>query len=184
MREAGAADGLAGCEERGLLAVEGGVVRYRHELARRVIEGSLSGGRRAELHRRVLDALLRWDVDPARLVHHAVEAGDPARTVELSLRAARAAAESRAHAEAAAHYARVLDHAELLDEDARAEVLEAFAVESYAAGRADPALAACHEAVAAATGGGRCDPARRRPARALAAALVGERRRRRGGAGG
>jgi DNA-binding CsgD family transcriptional regulator len=148
VREAGAAEGLAGCEERGLLAVEGGVVRYRHELARRVIEGSLSGARRADLHGRVLDALLRWDVDPARLVHHAVEAGDPARTVELSLRAARAAAESRAHAEAAAHYARVLDHAELVDADAHTEVLEAFAVESYQAGRADPALAACHEAVA------------------------------------
>ncbi len=148
VREAGAADGLAGCEERGLLVVEGGVVRYRHELARRVIEGSLPGGQRAELHRRVLDALLRWDVDPARLVHHAVEAGDPASTVELSLRAAHAAAESRAHAEAAAHYARVLDHSELLDGDARAEVLEAFAIESYQAGRADPALAACREAVA------------------------------------
>jgi DNA-binding CsgD family transcriptional regulator/tetratricopeptide (TPR) repeat protein len=147
VRAAGAADGLAGCEERGLLAVEGGVVRYRHELARRVIETSLSGGRRAELHGRVLDAFLSWDVDPARLVHHAVEAGDRARTFELSLRAARAAAESRAHAEAAAHYARVLEHSELLDSDGRAEVLEAFAVESYAAGRADPALAACREAV-------------------------------------
>jgi DNA-binding CsgD family transcriptional regulator len=147
VREAGAADGLAGCEERGLLVAEGGVVRYRHELARRVIEESLSGGRRAELHRRVLDALLRWDVDPARLVHHALEAGDPARTLELSLQAACAAAESRAHAEAAAHYARVLDHPELLDANARAEVLEAFAVESYQAGRADPALAASHEAV-------------------------------------
>ena len=147
VRLAGAADGLAGCEERGLLAVEGGVVRYRHELARRVIEESLPGGRRADLHGRVLDALLRWDVDPARLVHHAVEAGDPARTVEFSRQAARAAAESRAHAEAAAHYARVLEYPELLDADARAEVLEAFAVESYQAGRADPALAACHEAV-------------------------------------
>ena len=183
VREADAADGLAECEERGLLVVEGGVVRYRHELARRVIEESLPGGRRAELHRRVLDALLHWDVDPARLVHHAVEAGDPARTVELSLRAARAAAEARAHAEAAAHYARVLDHRELLDENARADVLEAFAVESYAAGRADPALAACHEAVVPAARGGRRRAARRRPAHALAAALVGERRRRRGGAG-
>jgi hypothetical protein len=144
VRAAGVADGLAACEERGLLAVEGGVVRYRHELARRVIEESLSGGRRAELHGRVLDALLSWDVDPARLVHHAVEAGDPAMIVELSMRAGRAAAESRAHAEAAAHYARVLDHTELLDASARAEVLEAFAVESYPAGRADPALAACH----------------------------------------
>ncbi len=148
VREADATDGLAECEERGLLIVEGGVVRYRHELARRVIEESLPGGRRAELHGRVLGALLSGDVDPARLVHHAVEAGDPASTVELSLRAARAAAESRAHAEAAAHYARVLDHRELLDENGRADVLEAFAVESYAAGRADPALAACHEAVA------------------------------------
>ena len=147
VREAGAADGLGECEERGLLVVEGGVVRYRHELARRVIEESLPGGQRAELHRRVLDALARWDVDPARLVHHAAEAGDPASTVELSLRAARAAAESRAHAEAAAHYARVLDHAELLDGNARVEVLEAFATESYQAGRADPALEACREAV-------------------------------------
>jgi DNA-binding CsgD family transcriptional regulator/tetratricopeptide (TPR) repeat protein len=148
VREADAVDGLGACEERGLLVVEGGLVRFRHELARRVIEESLSGARRAELHRRVLDAFLRWDVDPARLVHHAVEAGEPARTVELSLRAARAAAESRAHAEAAAHYARVLGHGELLGADARAEVLEAFAVESYQAGRADPALAASHEAVA------------------------------------
>jgi tetratricopeptide (TPR) repeat protein len=147
VREAGVADGVAGCEERGLLVAEGGVVRYRHELARRVIEESLSGGRRAELHGQVLDALLRWDVEPARLVHHALEAGDPARTVELSLQAARAAAESRAHAEAAAHYARVLDHPELLDANARAAVLEAFAVESYQAGRADPALAAAQEAV-------------------------------------
>jgi DNA-binding CsgD family transcriptional regulator/tetratricopeptide (TPR) repeat protein len=148
VRSAGAADGLAACEERGLLVVEGGVVRFRHELARHVIEGSLSGVRRAELHARVLDALLGWDVDPARLVHHAVEAGDPEKVVELSLRAAGVAAESRAHAEAAAHYARVLDSPELLDPSAQAEVLEAFAVESYAVGHADPALAACHEAVA------------------------------------
>ena len=148
VRAAGVAEGLAACEERGLLVVEGGVVRYRHELARRVIEGSLSGVRRAELHARVLETLLGWDVDPARLVHHAVEAGDPEQVVELSLRAARTAADSRAHAEAAAHYARVLGLPELLDVEPRTEVLELFAVESYAAGRADPALAACHEAVA------------------------------------
>ena len=43
----------------------------------------------------------------------------------------------------------MLGHAELLDGDARAEVLEAFAVESYHAGRAEPALAGLRrEAVA------------------------------------
>ena len=148
VRAAGAADGLAGCEERGLLAVEGGVVRYRHELARRVIEESLSGARRAELHGRVLDALLRWDVDPARLVHHAVEAGDPARTVEFSLRAARAAARvPRPRRGRRALRPRARAPRARSTADARAEVLEAFAVESYQAGRADPALAACHEAV-------------------------------------
>jgi DNA-binding CsgD family transcriptional regulator/tetratricopeptide (TPR) repeat protein len=36
----------------------------------------------------------------------------------------------------------------LLEDNVHVEVLEAFAIESYAAGRADPALAACHEAVA------------------------------------
>ena len=149
VREAGAADGLAACEERGLLDRRGG----RRPLPARACPACDRGvafrGRRAELHGARPGRAPRWDVDAARLVHHAVEAGDPARTVEFSLRAARAAAGSRAHAEAAAHYARVLDHPELLDDDARADVLEAFAVESYAAGRADPALAACHEAVAA-----------------------------------
>ena len=154
VRETGVDDGLPGCEERGLLVVDDGVVRFRHELARRVIEASRSGARRAELHRRVLEALQRWGVDPARLVHHAVEAGDPVRTIELSVRAAEAARASRAHSEAAAHYARVLDRGELLDEGRLVEVLEAYSVECYAAGRADPALAACREAVALRRGAG------------------------------
>ena len=138
---------LGECEERGLLHVDGDVVRFRHELARRVIEDALPGGRRAELHARVLDALARWNIDPARLVHHAVEAGDRARAVDLSLRAARAATESRAHAEAAAHLQRALAHGELLDQAERAATLEALASASYHAGRVEGALEACIAAV-------------------------------------
>ena len=171
------------CEERGLLPVDGDVVRFRHELARRVIEDSLPGARRAELHARVLEALLALGRRSRAARAPRRRGGRPGETVELTLRAARAAAESRAHAEAAAHYARVLDHGELLDDGARGDVLEAFAVESYH-GRPGRARArGLRRGRRAAPRGRRRDAAGRRPAPAVAAALVGERRRRRGDAG-
>ncbi len=185
VREADATDGLAECEERGLLVVEGGVVRFRHELARRVIEESLPGGRRAELHRRV--ARLRssagtsirrgWSTTPSRR-------GTRRAPSSSRCGAARAAAESRAHAEAAAHYARVLDHRELLDGNALADALEAFAVESYAGRPRRSRSCRVSRGCRASTGGGRRRAVGRRSARALPAPLVGERRRRRRGAGG
>ncbi len=120
------------CEERGLLPVDGGVVRFRHELARRVIEDALSGGRRAELHARVLDG--------ARCAGTSIRPGScttpsrratRARPSSLACAPAAAAAGSRAHAEAAAHYARVLAHASCSTRRSARRALEALAGESY-----------------------------------------------------
>jgi predicted ATPase len=58
------------CVAAGMLRAEPGGVGFRHELARLAIDGTLAPGRRADLHRRVLAALLAQPdatPDPARL---------------------------------------------------------------------------------------------------------------------
>ena len=172
------------CEERGLLAVEGGVVRYRHELARRVIEGSLSGGRRAELHARVLDALLplgrrpgatrpprgrgRRPGEDGRVLACAPPA--PPRSLAPTPRPPRTTrASSTSPSSSTGTSAPTCSR----PSPSRAITPGAPILRSQPARGRRPA-----------TRCGRCDRWRRRPARALTAALVGERRRDGGGAGG
>ena len=70
---------LAEAERVGLVDVRPTAVGFRHELARRAVEGALSMTERMRLHQTVLDALLADDrADLARVVHHAVGAGDDA----------------------------------------------------------------------------------------------------------
>jgi predicted ATPase len=45
------------CIEKGMLVLEGGIVRFRHELARRAVEDSIPPTRRRELHRKVVREL-------------------------------------------------------------------------------------------------------------------------------
>jgi hypothetical protein len=103
------------CVAAGMLRAEPGGVGFRHELARLAIEGTLAPGRRADLHRRVLAALLAQPdatPDPARLAHHAEGAGDGAAVLEHAPVAARRAAGLGAHREAAAQYGRALRFAD------------------------------------------------------------------------
>jgi DNA-binding CsgD family transcriptional regulator len=61
-----------------MLQGQTGGVGFRHELARLTVEQALGPGRRADLHGRALAALLTRPgaaPDPARLAHHADEAG-------------------------------------------------------------------------------------------------------------
>jgi hypothetical protein len=67
---------LEPAERRGMLVGAQGRLRFRHELARRAIELSLSPSRRIGLHRRVLAALIAAGAEPSRLVHHAMGAAD------------------------------------------------------------------------------------------------------------
>jgi hypothetical protein len=72
--------------QRGLLQLEGQVVRFRHEVVRRAVESSLSPETRRRLNRQVLEAM-GDGADPARLLHHAREAGDAAAIVAYAPRA-------------------------------------------------------------------------------------------------
>jgi DNA-binding CsgD family transcriptional regulator/tetratricopeptide (TPR) repeat protein len=134
----------------GLLVVSSEAVGFRHELLRRAVEGALSVLARRELNRRVLEVLAgapEREVDLARLVHHAREAGDVEAVLGYGPEAARQAAAVAAHREAVGHYRAVLAHADRLPTAVRAELLEGYSVEAYLSGLSSEAVSAREEAV-------------------------------------
>jgi DNA-binding CsgD family transcriptional regulator len=144
----GAHGDVATCERHGLLTADRDGIRFRHELARWVIEESLSGQRRSEHNRAVLRALIAAEAPDARLAHHAWRAGDAAAVVRHGLSAAKQAAASRSHREAADLFGQVLRHEELLAPRERADTLDAYSTEAYWAGRHDLAVHARERALA------------------------------------
>jgi DNA-binding CsgD family transcriptional regulator len=129
----------------GLLVVDQEAAGFRHELLRQAVEGSLSPLGRRELNRRVLAVLAgapEREVDVARLVHHAREAGDSDAVLRSAPEAARQAAAVAAHREAVGHYRAVLPHAGRLPAPVRAELLEAYSMECYLSGLSAEAVSA------------------------------------------
>ncbi len=113
-----------------------GALAFRHELARRALEDSLSQAHRQRLHAKVLSILVaRADIPAARLAHHA----DGARNAEDVLRfapiAAAQAAAVGAHREAAAHYEAALRHSERLEPDRRVRLQELLSYECHLTGQ-------------------------------------------------
>jgi DNA-binding CsgD family transcriptional regulator len=140
--------GLDECTQRGMLSLEGGLVRFRHELARRAVEESIPPGTRRAMHQRVVDVLRkRSDARTSELAHHAERAGDVAAVLEFAYRAGVSAARSGAPREAAAHFGAVLKHREALDAKALVKVLEEHAEQAYLMGAAPAAIVSMSEAV-------------------------------------
>lgn len=83
--------------------------RFTHALMRSAVYENLSAGRRAQIHFHVAEAIERSgdEDEAAELAYHlhaAGPAGDPARAVEVAVRAGEQASARLAHEEAAAHY--------------------------------------------------------------------------------
>lgn len=137
----------------GLLSVEGGRVRARHELVRRALDATMPPTRRRRRHAQLLAAYADASdrVDAAVLAHHAVGASDPAGTIEYGIRAAEQAARDGAHREAAAQYGHVLRHAEHMDPPSRRRVQEAEAYERYLLGDLQHARSAIEDVLASTT---------------------------------
>lgn len=141
-------EALTEAEDTGILSVRGSGLVFRHELARRAVERSLSGLRRRELHRAVVTALRAQPEPPlARLVHHATQAGDGATVSRYAPRAGREAVAAGSHRQALAHFSAALRHAHRLPPAELARVVDEHAWELYNAHRYAEALAEAERAV-------------------------------------
>jgi DNA-binding CsgD family transcriptional regulator/tetratricopeptide (TPR) repeat protein len=144
----GDADGLDECIASGVLVAEADAVAFRHELARLAVESAVPPRRRRELHAELLRALEARDSDPARLAHHAEEAGDAEAVLRYGPDAARRAVAAGAYREAAAQYERALRHADHLQPSERATLLAAHALTAHAVGLYVESIESRQEAIA------------------------------------
>jgi DNA-binding SARP family transcriptional activator len=131
---------LTEAERRGLIRGDATHVWFHHELTRHAVADALPSRERVEINRAILDLLTkRADVDAARVVHHAEQAGDVDRLRAYALLAARSAASASAHREADAQYERVLRHIDSYPTAEQRLIHEESAVEAYRAGRGERA---------------------------------------------
>jgi DNA-binding CsgD family transcriptional regulator len=131
------------CLSIGMVRYEDASLAFRHELARRAIEDSLSQPRLQSLHAKVLAVLAaRPDVPAARLAHHADGARNAREVLRCAPIAATQAASVGAHREAASHYENALRYAEHLSAAERARLQEQLSYECYLTGQDERAIEA------------------------------------------
>ncbi|MBV9493778.1 MAG: AAA family ATPase [Acidobacteria bacterium] len=127
-----AVDDAEAAARSGIVHVENASLVFRHELARRAIESSLSDARRMPMHRRILDRLIdSHEKSFARLAHHAAGARDAAAILHYAPLAAVEAARASAHRESAAHYRTALQYSGEASDAQRAMLLDALSYECY-----------------------------------------------------
>ena len=132
----------------GLLATDGGWLRFRHEIARLAAEQAIPPYRRSLIHARVLDCLEATGCDDdARLAFHAEGADDGPAALHYAIVAARRAAELASHREAAAQFERALRFADERDRLALAALQEDVAGEYSLLDRWEEAERALHAAL-------------------------------------
>lgn len=141
-------DAVDECIAAGVLRPAADGLEFRHELARQAVHDEVNPMRRAELHRRVLAAMLAADTatDPARIAFHAEEAGDHGTLAEFGPLAAEAARVAGAHREAARHLRSVLALGDVIGESERADLSERLARELFGLDQLTEAIAAYDDA--------------------------------------
>lgn len=109
---------LAPAEEARLISISPTVVRFEHELIRRVVLDEMTGMRKRFLHQRILDHL-DGSSNAAVVAAHAEGAGDVEVIVDAGTRAAHEAAQAGSHVEAVGQLRRVLRYEHSLEEGLR-----------------------------------------------------------------
>jgi DNA-binding CsgD family transcriptional regulator/tetratricopeptide (TPR) repeat protein len=140
-------DALVEAELVGMIELRPEGLAFRHEIARRAIEQSLPELRRRALNQAVVDALQAEDrPERARLMHHAVQAGDVETVLAVGPSAAREAARAGSHRQALAHFESVVPHMGALPAYERAGILDDYGWELYNGHRFREAVDASEEA--------------------------------------
>jgi hypothetical protein len=138
---------LAEAERRSLLDADGSHVWFRHELARRAIEASLTTAERLQHNRAVADVLAARAADPARIVHHAALADADALVAEWAALAAEQAIAAGAHRQAERHLEHLLTRRDRLAAADVATALTQRAHSLYLVNRFAESLRCAQEAV-------------------------------------
>lgn len=123
-------DALTEGLRQGLLVTDVTTLSFPHDLQRRAVEASLSDVERRRFNQQILD-LLRDSSEPARLVHHATEAGDIDALVKFVPLAARAAMEIESTTEAVAHFRTLEPYLDKLELVEQAAALHDWATQEY-----------------------------------------------------
>jgi DNA-binding CsgD family transcriptional regulator/tetratricopeptide (TPR) repeat protein len=146
-----AAAALSECVAAGVLIAEGGVVAFRHELARRATLAQIPDFDRIALHRHALASLAEPPVDAdtlAALAFHADEGGDADAAVRYGIAAAERAASLGANREAAGLFRLALRHAGAVPGERKVIWHEQHAFSSYLCGQVEAAVTSWREAIA------------------------------------
>lgn len=122
---------IAECEEAGILEVTGNALRFRHELARRAIEGDLAEITRRQLNLDTLNACEALGYDVSRCAHHAREAGDGEAMLRILPDAARRASEMESHAEALVTLRALKPYLHMMTKKQLADHYDMWAYEEY-----------------------------------------------------
>jgi ATP/maltotriose-dependent transcriptional regulator MalT len=134
---------IEACLSIGMVRSEDGALSFRHELARRAFEDSLSQSHRQLLHAKVFAALsARRDISAARLAHHAAGARNAAAVLQFAPLAAMQAASVGSHREACSLYQVALLYAQEIAPDERARLYERLSYECYLTGQHERAIEA------------------------------------------
>jgi DNA-binding CsgD family transcriptional regulator len=139
---------IEGCMSVGMVRSDDGALSFRHELARRAFEDSLSQSQRQLLHAKVFAALAaRPHISAARLAHHAAGARNAAAVLQFAPLAAMQAASVGSHREAVSLYEVALAYAQEIAPDERARLNERLSYECYLTGRHERAIEASRAAL-------------------------------------
>ena len=142
-------DAVEAVSRCGIVRIENGAIVFRHELARRAVEDSVSELRRMPMHHHILHRMVEsGESSLARLAHHAAGARDTDAILGFLPLAADEAANAGAHREAAVHLRNVLPYAIEATDLERAALFEALSYECHFIDRHEEALAHRLEATA------------------------------------
>jgi len=136
--------------EFGILKSEVDFIFFKHELTRIAIEESLSESKRIILNSQLLDILLRQNnIDHffARIIHHAIKAGNREAIIKYAPRAAKQASQLGAHNQAVKHYISALEFSDQLTLEERLTLLEGISFECFLTGQVQEAIKASEEAL-------------------------------------
>jgi DNA-binding CsgD family transcriptional regulator/tetratricopeptide (TPR) repeat protein len=134
---------IEACLSVGMVRSDDGALSFRHELARRAFEDSLSLPHRQLLHAKVFAALAaRAHISAARLAHHAAGARNAAAVLQFAPLAAMQAASVSSHREAVSLYEAALSYSQEIAPDERARLNERLSYECHLTGQHERAIEA------------------------------------------